>query len=128
MVAQFSTDRGYIMGCGKLRNQFADNFSKDKKFMRTNWLCRCGNKRESEDHITKECLIYDNIRSEYEYDMKYDDIQLASFFSKVLERRDLVDDLEEGEQKNDTTVAGATDVTARLGPVPNRANLVVPTI
>ena len=106
--------------------EFADNFSKDKRFMRTNWLCRCGKKRESEDHITKECPIYDDIRSEYE-DL-YDDIQLASFFSKVLERRDLVDDLEEGEQENDTMVAGATDVTARLGPVPIRANHVVPTI
>ena len=44
--------------------EFAENFSKDKRFQRTNWLCRCGNERESEDHITKECLIYDDIRKD----------------------------------------------------------------
>ena len=66
--------------------EFAENFSKDKRFLRTNWLCRCGNERESEDHITKECLIYDDIRKEYE-DLN-DDSQLASFFSRVLERRE----------------------------------------
>ena len=102
---------------------FAENFSKDKRFLRTNWLCRCGNERESEEHITKECLIYDDIRREYE-DLS-DDIQLASFFTRVLERRDLVDDLDEGEkEKEDTMVAGATDVIARLGVTPIRADLI----
>ena len=102
---------------------FAENFSKDKRFLRTNWLCRCGNERESEEHITKECLIYDDIRREYE-DLS-DDLQLASFFTRVLERRDLVDDLDEGEkEKEDTMVAGATDVIARLGVSPIRADLI----
>ena len=94
--------------------------------MRTNWLCRCGNERESEDHITKECPVYDDIRKEYE--SLTDDSQLASFFSRVLERRDLVDNLDEGENEKDTMVAGATDVVARLGVSPNRADHVVQTI
>ena len=106
--------------------EFAENFSKDKRFFRTNWLCRCGDERESENHITKECLIYDDIRKEYE-DLS-DDIQLASFFAKVLERRDLVDDLDEGEKEKETMVAGATDVIARLSVPPIRADLVVQTI
>ena len=106
--------------------EFAENFSKDKRFFRTNWLCRCGDERESENHITKECLIYDDIRKEYE-DLS-DDIQLASFFAKVLERRDLVDDLDEGEQEKEALVAGATDVIARLSVPPIRADLIVQTI
>ena len=106
--------------------EFAENFSKDKRFFRTNWLCRCGDERESENHITKECLIYDDIRKEYE-DLS-DDIQLASFFARVLERRDLVDDLDEGEQEKEALVAGATDVIARLSVPPIRADLVVQTI
>ena len=59
-------------------SEFADNFSKDKRFMRTNWLCRCGDQRESESHILEECLVYEDIRNEYEN--INDDTQLASFF------------------------------------------------
>ena len=94
-------------------SEFADNFSKDKRFMRTNWLCRCGDQRESESHILEECLVYEDIRNEYEN--INDDTQLASFLAKVLERRDLIDDLDEGESEVNTMVAGATDVLARVG-------------
>ena len=81
---------------GKVRNifkarvgmsEFADNFSKDKRFMRTNWLCRCGDQRESESYILEECVVYEDIRNEYE--SINDDTQLALFYAKVLERRDL---------------------------------------
>ena len=47
------------------------------------------------------------IRNEYE--SINDDTQLALLFAKVLERRDLIDDLDEGESEENTTVAGATD-------------------
>ena len=50
----------------------------DKKFSRSNWLCRCGEK-EKEAHITSgSCLV--------------------KFFSAVLERRDLLDRLDEEER------------------------------
>ena len=97
-----------IFKAGVGMSEFADNFSKDKRFMRTNWLCRCGDKRESESHIRQECLVYEDIRNDYEN--LNDDTQLASFFAKVLERRDLIDDLDEGESEENTMVAGATDV------------------
>jgi hypothetical protein len=97
-------------------SEFADNFAHDKKFMRTNWLCRCGSERESENHIIKECVIYDDIRSKHE-DLN-DDGQLASFFAQVLERRDLIDDVDEGERENNNMVANATDAVARLGTFP----------
>ena len=60
--------------------EFADNFGKDKRFLRTKWMCRCGDERESENHIMKECPIYEDIRMQYE-DLK-DDMQLAHFFTK----------------------------------------------
>ena len=50
------------------------------------------------------------IRDEYE-DLN-DDIQLASFFSRVLKRRDLVDNLDEGENERETINMVATEVTA----------------
>ena len=90
--------------------EFADNFGKDKRFLRTKWMCRCGDERESENHIMKECPIYEDIRMQYE-DLK-DDMQLAHFFTKVLERRDLVDNVENGEEEKSNMVATATDVTA----------------
>ena len=61
----------------------------------------------SENHILEECVVYEDIRNEYE--SINDDTQLALFFAKVLERRDLIDDLDEGESEENTTVAGATD-------------------
>ena len=103
--------------------EFADNFSKDKRFMRTNWQCRCGYEKESENHIKQECRIYNDLKDDYE-DLS-DDIQLASFFCKVLERRGLVDAIEEGERENETMAARVADVFARTGAMPARANLVV---
>ena len=48
--------------------------------------------KESESHLGKsECLVYEDTRNDYEN--LNDDTQLASFFTKVLERRDLIDDL-----------------------------------
>ena len=61
----------------------------------------------SENHILEECVVYEDIRNEYE--SIDDDTQLALLFAKVLERRDLIDDLDEGESEENTTVAGATD-------------------
>ena len=94
--------------------------------MRTNWLCRCGKERESEEHITKVCQTYDDIRDNFE--ALNDDIQLASFFSKVLERRGLIDAVDQGEEEDENLAARAADVIARLGSQPNRADHVVQTV
>ena len=68
----------------------------DKKFSRSNWLCRCGEK-EKEAHITSgSCPIYDDIW-ENRGDLENND-DLVKFFSAVLERRDLLDRLEEEER------------------------------
>ena len=76
---------------------FAGNFSHDKRFSKTNWLCRCGAK-ENESHITAgTCPIYDDIW-QVRGDLRNDE-DLVKFFSAVLERRSLLDRLEEEERE-----------------------------
>ena len=75
---------------------FAGNFSHDKRFANTGWLCRCGVK-ENETHITAgTCPIYEDIWHE-RGDLTNDE-DLVKFFSAVLERRSLLDRLEEEER------------------------------
>ena len=38
------------------------NFRQDRRFARTNWLCRCGKEREEEHHLTDSCSLYKDIR------------------------------------------------------------------
>ena len=76
---------------------FAGNFSHDKRFSKTNWLCRCGLK-ENEAHLTAgTCPIYDDIW-QGRGNLKNDE-DLVKFFSAVLERRSLLDRLEEEERE-----------------------------
>ena len=76
---------------------FAGNFSHDKRFAKTNWLCRCGRK-EIESHITAgTCPIYDDIW-QARGDLRKDE-DLVKFFSLVLERRNLLNRLEEEERE-----------------------------
>ena len=76
---------------------FAGNFSKDKNYAKTNWLCRCQKMREKEIHITSgDCPVYSDIREQY---TNFDsDEDLVSYFAKVLERRDAIDQLEQDER------------------------------
>ena len=68
-------------------------------------------------------MIYNDLKDDYE-DLS-DDKQLASFFCKVLERRGLVDAIEEDERDDDTMAARVADVIARTGAMPARADLLV---
>ena len=65
---------------------FGGNFSHDKRFQKTNWLCACGEAREEVAHLVGgECPVYGDIREEFP-DTLGDDI-LTDFFTLVLERR-----------------------------------------
>ena len=66
---------------------FAGNYSRDKRFARTNWLCRCGRAKEEEQHILSgNCEVYGEIRAAYPN--FNDDEQLVKFFCEVLAMRD----------------------------------------
>ena len=74
---------------------FAHNYSKDKRFARSDWLCKCGESREEESHLLSgDCEIYGEIRDKYSN--LNDDNQLVNFFNEVLAQRDK---LEEEEKK-----------------------------
>ena len=76
---------------------FAGNFSNDKRFAKSDWMCRCGEK-EKEIHLTSEnCPIYDDIRLKYTSFEKDED--LVSYFKEILDRRDLLDRLEAEEKE-----------------------------
>ena len=55
---------------------FAENYSKEKKFAKTSWLCVCGEEREEELHLLSgHCKVYGNLT--HEYDNLADDNQLV---------------------------------------------------
>ena len=70
---------------------FAGNFSHDRRFARTEWLCRCGNSKEEEGHILSgNCEVYGDIRQKFESNLN--DSELVKFFSEVLARREKLED------------------------------------
>ena len=72
---------------------FAGNYSRDRRFARTEWLCHCGNAREEESHlISGNCEVYGDIRDKFEN--LDDDQNLVKFFNEVLARRDVLVDEE----------------------------------
>ena len=64
----------------------AGNYSNDRRFKKTNWMCWCGHKREEEIHIREHCPIYKDIRKKF--DSLDNDENLVAFFKEVLQRRD----------------------------------------
>ena len=70
--------------------RFAGNYSNDKSFSRSNWLCKCLESREDEDHLLSgRCKVYGDITQKY-VDLTDDD-NLVALFSEVLARRDMLD-------------------------------------
>ena len=79
---------------------FAGNFSKDKRFARTEWLCKCGESKEEESHlISGICEVYGEIRRNYS-DLS-DDKQLVDFFNEVLSRRDELEEKEKNDNREE---------------------------
>ena len=66
---------------------FAGNYSKDRRFAQTDWLCRCRKSRENEDHlISGECEVYGSLTQKYD---NLDEVEnLIKFFNEVLAMRD----------------------------------------
>ena len=76
---------------------FAGNFSHDKRFARSQWLCQCREAREEEQHLLSgSCPVYGDIRARFG-DLR-EDGDLVTFFGAVLERRE---ELEEEERSRE---------------------------
>ena len=86
---------------------FAGNYSNDKKYSKSNWLCRCG-KKENESHIKDgTCPIYNDIWKKYPN--LDNDEDLVHFFLEVLERRRKIETLEENEREAPTPGSGQSE-------------------
>ena len=101
---------------------FAGNFSHDRRYAKSDWLCRCKTSREEEGHITSgNCEVYGDLKSQFG-DLS-EDKNLVDFFRAVLDRRE---DLEEEDRKQQSLTAaviarpdcGDMGRTSRLGDLP----------
>ena len=78
---------------------FAGNYSQNRKFARTDYLCWCQKSKETEHHlITKDCPTYRDIKDRYQ-NLNSDE-ELISFFQELLKKRDEQD----GETKDTSLV------------------------
>ena len=69
---------------------FAGNYSHNKKYASSNWLCRCLEAREEECHLTSgNCKVFGDLQDKFG-DLSQDE-NLIKFFSEVLSRRDQID-------------------------------------
>ena len=77
---------------------FAGNYSRDRRFARTDWLCRCRKAKEEESHlISGNCEVYGEIRSKYQN--LNDDMNLVNFFNEVLAKRGEIEEKEKEAEK-----------------------------
>jgi hypothetical protein len=69
---------------------FAGNYSRDKRFKKTDWLCKCKESREDEAHLVSgKCSIYGDLTDKYS-DLSNDD-NLVGLFTEILARREELD-------------------------------------
>jgi hypothetical protein len=74
---------------------FAGNYSHDRRFAGTQWLCRCREEKEDESHLLSgRCPVYGPIREKY--GSLENDEKLVDFFSEVLAKRAELEDQERG--------------------------------
>ena len=69
---------------------FAGNYNHDRRFAKTDWLCRCHKARENEQHlISGECEVFGELRSKFG---NLNNLEvLTKFFDAVLKKRDEMD-------------------------------------
>ena len=89
---------------------FAGNYSNDKRFSRSGWLCKCKMAREEEGHlISGQCPVYGDLTHQFSDLTNIDN--LIQFFNEVLDRRDQLD-----RQEKENPVGGV-DTSVYANPV-----------
>ena len=84
----FDVRKQYITRFGL--EKFAGNYSNDRQFASSEWLCRCKEAREEESHLTLgNCKVFGDLKERFG-DL-HDDENLVQFFQEVLARRDEID-------------------------------------
>ena len=89
---------------------FAGNFTHDRRYAKTNWLCRCKTSREEEGHITSgTCHVYGGLRTQFG-DLENDE-NLVRFFQAVLDKREELED----EDRTRQSLTAAVDASSTPG-------------
>ena len=84
----------------------AGNYSHNRKFAKSDWLCRCETAKEEEGHIVSgNCNVYSDLRSQYG-DLG-EDQNLVQFFRAVLDRRDSLEEEDRMWQPPTATVGAS---------------------
>ena len=84
--------------------KFAGNYSNDRRFASSDWLCRCRESREEESHLTSgNCKVFGDLKEKF--GNLHDDENLVQFFQEVLARRDEID--KETSDGGVNTIVGA---------------------
>ena len=82
---------------------FAGNYTHNRKYAKSDWLCRCKEDKEEESHITSgSCKVYGDLTSQFG-DLK-EDSNLLDFFNAVLDRRDNLEDEDRKQQSVNAVV------------------------
>jgi hypothetical protein len=98
---------------------FAGNYSHNRKFAKSDWLCRCKTAKEEEGHIVSgNCSVYSDLRPKFG-DLG-EDQNLVDYFRAVLDRRDRLEEEDRRWQSSTATVVaspvpGNRDRTSQSG-------------
>ena len=72
---------------------FAGNYSHDRQYAKTDWLCRCQQSSESESHLMGGlCKVYGDLNNDFG-DLSENN-NLVDFLKAVLDRRDFLEEQE----------------------------------
>jgi exonuclease III len=99
---------------------FGGNYTKDRRFHKSNWMCKCQQEKEEESHLLSgDCPVYGDIIGGFEN--MDNDQNLVAFFTQVLARRDQLD-REEREEEERAEAAGRTAADS-ASPMPGHAGV-----
>ena len=94
--------------------EFAGNYSNDRHFAKTQWLCWCKTRKEDESHLLEgNCSVYGQIRKKF--GIIQSEESLIRFFSEVLEERERLEEAEEQARRSPSGGEHTTDA-ASVGP------------
>ena len=94
--------------------KFAGNYSNDRRFASSEWLCRCKESQEEESHLTlRNCKVFGDLKERFG-DLS-DDENWVQFFQEVLARRDEID--KETCDGGVNTIVGANPALQRDKPI-----------
>ena len=93
-----------------MHQDFAGNYSHNRKLAKSDWLYRCKTDREEEGHIIRgQCSVYEDLRPQF------GDLSEVDYFQAVLDRREDLENEDRKRQSSTATVAASSGPVSRIG-------------